>query len=364
MRETSLVYIVKDGKVLMLHRIRKKNDENQGKWIGVGGKFKQGESPEECMRREVREETGLYIDHYRYCGIVTFQNDDIETEFMHLFLADRFHGSPVPCDEGDLQWLPQDQLTRIPHWKGDRIFLSLIFAEKEVPFFSLKLVYRDGALVHSALNEHNCLVTERVILRPFLERDADALYDQAKDPSIGPAAGWPVHKSPEESLDVILKVLSRPEIYAIVLKGTSEPIGAVGLQNFRIADRNGSLISYFDERKSPDPVCCTTPEEQVDDVRYEAELGYWLGKDFQGRGLMTEAAQAVLEHGFHDLFLSRIWCCYFDGNERSAAMQKRLGFHFHHTNEAVRTGLPDEVRTEEVNVQTREEFDRSLDARM
>lgn len=386
MRETSLVYIVKDGKVLMLHRIRKKNDENHGKWIGVGGKFEQGECPEECMRREVREETGLYIDRYRYCGIVTFQNDDADTEFMHLFLVTGFHGQLKRCDEGDLEWLPVEMLTNIPHWKGDRIFLSLIFGEKEYPFFSLKLVYKDGLLIHSSLNEHNCLVTDRLILRPFLDADADAVYELAKNPAIGPAAGWPAHKNREESLSVIREVLRRPEIYAIVLRDTQQPVGAVGLQNFRIADEEGSLISYFDERKSICPACCTKTEggltEEKDgtvrasgkslgeeagqeadgsEIRFEAELGYWLGEPFQGNGLMTEACRAVLEHGFTDLGLSRIWCCYFAGNEKSATVQRRLGFHFHHTDENKKVELLGEVREEIVNVMFQEEWPSVLD---
>ena len=151
MKETSLVYIMKDDSCLMLHRIRKEHDVNHGKWIGVGGKFEPGESPEECMRREVREETGLYIDQYRYCGIVTFQSDDDETEYMHLFLAEEFHGKLKSCEEGVLEWLPVSELTKIPHWVGDRIFLSLILYRK-FPFFSLKLVYRDGVLLRSVLN--------------------------------------------------------------------------------------------------------------------------------------------------------------------------------------------------------------------
>ncbi len=358
MRETSLVYIVKDGKVLMLHRTRKKNDENHGKWIGVGGKFEQGECPEECMRREVREETGLYIDRYRYCGIVTFQNDDADTEFMHLFLADAFHGELKQCDEGDLEWLPLEQLTKIPHWKGDRIFLSLIFGPKTFPFFSLKLVYKEGILIHSSLNEHNCLVTDRLILRPFLEEDAEALYRQAKDPRIGPAAGWPAHKSPEESLNVIRNVLRRPEIYAIVLRDTQAPVGAVGLQNFRITDKKGSMVSYFDERRSVNPTCCTQAEDGLQALLCEAELGYWLGAEFWGKGLMTEAAQAVLQHGFTDLGLSRIWCAYFSGNDRSAATQKRLGFHYHHTNKDKKVELLGETRDEVESVMTEADLGR------
>lgn len=399
MRETSLVYIVKDGKVLMLHRVRKKNDENHGKWIGVGGKFEQGECPEDCMRRETFEETGLLIDKYRYCGIVTFQNDEAETEFMHLFLVTEFHsaedkgssGADMSGDirrtagstsagyatrEGDLQWLPKDMLTKIPHWAGDRIFLSLIFAAPEAPFFSLKLVYSGGVLTRASLNEHNCLVTDRLILRPFLERDAEALFAQAKDPRIGPAAGWPPHKSPADSLRVIREIFNRPEVYAIVRRDTADPVGAVGFQNFRITDGSGSLVSYYDERKTVSPLCCTLPESSLagrseeeraegsggsfaedGDVRFEAELGFWLGQEFQGKGLMTEAARAVIRHGFRDLGLSGIWCAYFHGNEPSAALQKRLGFHFHHENE-VHVPLPGEVREETVNVMWKDDFRR------
>lgn len=399
MRETSLVYIVKDGKVLMLHRVRKKNDENHGKWIGVGGKFEQGECPEDCMRRETFEETGLLIDKYRYCGIVTFQNDEAETEFMHLFLVTEFHpaenkgssGADMPGDirrtagstsagyatrEGDLQWLPKDMLTKIPHWAGDRIFLSLIFAAPEAPFFSLKLVYSGGVLTRASLNEHNCLVTDRLILRPFLERDAEALFAQAKDPRIGPAAGWPPHKSPADSLRVIREIFNRPEVYAIVRRDTADPVGAVGFQNFRITDGSGSLVSYYDERKTVSPLCCTLPESSLagrseeeraegsggsfaedGDVRFEAELGFWLGQEFQGKGLMTEAARAVIRHGFRDLGLSGIWCAYFHGNEPSAALQKRLGFHFHHENE-VHVPLPGEAREETVNVMWKDDFRR------
>ena len=373
MRETSLVYIVKDEKVLMLHRIRKKNDENHGKWIGVGGKFEQGECPEDCMRREVLEETGLHIDRYRYCGIVTFQNDDAETEFMHLFLVTAFHKAGethagdagqnaddevVSFEEGDLAWLSKSRLTRIPHWAGDRIFLSLIFAEPEVPFFSLKLVYRKGDLIRASLNEHNCLVTDRLILRPFLERDARSLYEQAKNPAIGLPAGWPPHKSPQESLGVIRGVLSRPEAYAIVLRDTADPVGAVALQNFRLADENGSLLTFYDERRTKSPLICTMPESGAvqPGVQFEAELGYWLGEKYWGSGLMTEAAQAVIAHGFRDLNLSRIWCGFYRGNERSAATQKRLGFHYHHVNGKAEVKLLEEVREEIVNVMTREEW--------
>ena len=134
----------------MLHRIKKENDENKDKWIGIGGKFEDKESPEDCVLREALEETGLALDSYRYRGLVTFVSDRWPTEYMHLFHADSFHGELKTCDEGDLQWLPKEQLYSLPMWEGDRIFLDLL--EQDVPFFSLKLVYEGETLVQAVLN--------------------------------------------------------------------------------------------------------------------------------------------------------------------------------------------------------------------
>ncbi len=150
MKNTTLCYILQDGKCLMLHRVKKENDLNRDKWIGIGGKFEDKESPEECLLREVREETGLELTRYRYRGIVTFVSDRWPTEYMHLFTADAFTGTLKECDEGVLEWLDWEQLTRIPHWEGDELFLRLL--EQEEPFFSLKLCYEGEALVYAALN--------------------------------------------------------------------------------------------------------------------------------------------------------------------------------------------------------------------
>ena len=150
MKQTTLCYIEQDGSYLMLHRIKKENDENKDKWIGIGGKFEDKESPEDCVLREALEETGLTLDSYRYRGLVTFVSDRWPTEYMHLFHADGFHGELKTCDEGDLQWLPKEQLYSLPMWEGDRIFLDLL--EQDVPFFSLKLVYEGETLVQAVLN--------------------------------------------------------------------------------------------------------------------------------------------------------------------------------------------------------------------
>ena len=151
MRNTSLCYIERGDEVLMLHRIKKAVDENAGKWIGVGGGFEAGESPEECMLREVREETGLSLTAWRYRGIVTFISDEWGTEAMHLFTADGFEGDLKDCSEGVLAWKKKDEvLTSLPIWEGDRIFLRLL--AEEHPFFLLTLRYRGDVLVEAVLD--------------------------------------------------------------------------------------------------------------------------------------------------------------------------------------------------------------------
>ncbi len=150
MRNTTLCHIEKDGKYLMLHRVKKKNDLNQDKWVGIGGKFEDKESPEECNIREVFEETGLTLNSARYCGIVTFVSDKWETEYMHIFHSDDFSGELKDCDEGNLEWVDIKALYNLPIWEGDKIFLRLI--EENSSFFSLKLEYIGDRLINSNLN--------------------------------------------------------------------------------------------------------------------------------------------------------------------------------------------------------------------
>ncbi len=150
MRNTTLCYIERDGAYLMLHRVKKEHDENRDKWIGVGGKFEDKESPEDCLLREVREETGLTLTRYAYRGIVTFVSDLWPTEYMHLFTADGFTGELRPCDEGDLEWVPKERVTDLPIWAGDKLFLRLL--TEDVPFFSLKLCYEGERLVRAVLD--------------------------------------------------------------------------------------------------------------------------------------------------------------------------------------------------------------------
>lgn len=151
MRNTTLCYIQNDNdQTLLMHRVKKENDLNKDKWIGVGGKFEDKESPEDCLLREVKEETGLTLTSYKYRGIVTFISDVWETEYMHLFTADKFTGTIITCSEGTLEWVDNDILYSLPTWEGDRIFLELI--KNNAPFFSLKLEYQGEALVSAVLD--------------------------------------------------------------------------------------------------------------------------------------------------------------------------------------------------------------------
>ena len=150
MRNTTHCHIEKDGKYLMLHRIKKENDLNQDKWVGIGGKFEDKESPEECNLREVYEETGLRLLSYRYCGIVTFVSDKWETEYMHIFHSDFYEGEIKECDEGVLEWIDKQELLKLPIWEGDKIFLRLM--DNNAPFFSLKLQYEGDTLIKAILD--------------------------------------------------------------------------------------------------------------------------------------------------------------------------------------------------------------------
>ena len=150
MKNTATCYLEKDGKTLMIHRTKKENDPNAGKYIGVGGHFEEGESPEDCIVREVLEETGLSLLSLRYRGIVTFVSDRWETEYVHVFTSDRFEGEMYPCDEGELCWIETEKLFDCPIWEGDTVFLRLIRAG--APFFSLKLIYEGDTLKSAVLN--------------------------------------------------------------------------------------------------------------------------------------------------------------------------------------------------------------------
>ena len=166
------------------------------------------------------------------------------------------------------------------------------------------------------------LETERLILRPWEEADAESLYRYAKNPKVGPSAGWPVHTSVENSREIIRGVLSEPETYAVVLKETGEPVGSIGLM---IGD-NSRLGLEKDE----------------------GEIGYWIGEPYWGQGLIPEAVREMMRYGFEELGMKALWCAYFDGNEKSRRVQEKCGFCYHHTEENVVCPQIDDIRTEHV----------------
>ena len=148
---TTLCYVERDDSYLMLHRIKKEHDINEGKWIGIGGHIEFAESPEECLLREAKEETGLSLTSYKFRGVVTFVSGDELCEYMALYTADEYEGELIPCDEGELHWVKKSEVFNLNLWEGDKIFLKLLI--EDAPFFSLKLVYDDeGELTESILN--------------------------------------------------------------------------------------------------------------------------------------------------------------------------------------------------------------------
>ena len=146
---TTLCYLEKDDSYLMLHRVKKKVDVNKDKWIGIGGKFEKDESPEECLLREAKEETGTTLTSFRLRGVITFVIDDLD-EYTFLYTADGFEGQPIPCTEGDLQWIEKEKIGSLPLWEGDKLFFRLLEERQDV--FSLKLTYIHDALTAAAVD--------------------------------------------------------------------------------------------------------------------------------------------------------------------------------------------------------------------
>lgn len=152
---TTLCYIERDGKYLMMHRVKKEHDINKDKWVGIGGHFEADESPEECLLREAREETGLTLTDYKQRGIITFMSDRWQTEYMFLYTASAYEGEIGECNEGTLEWIDKEKVYELPLWEGDKIFFRLL--EEQRPHFSLKLRYVGEALVEAVLDGKNIL---------------------------------------------------------------------------------------------------------------------------------------------------------------------------------------------------------------
>ncbi len=250
-RLTTLCYIERDGQYLMLHRISKKNDVNKDKWIGVGGHFEEGESPEDCLLREVKEETGLTLTAYRFRGIITFSYEDYPTEYMCLYTGDGFEGNLRECEEGKLEWVDKDRIRDLNLWDGDLLFLELL--RQEVPFFSLKLCYlRDGRWCRGVLNGQELelfdicgqdgMPTGHVKERSMVHQDGD-LHRTVHI--------WVVRKRADGGLDVLLQKRSKdkdayPGCYDVSSAGhvqAGDDFGSSAIRELREALLPGNRIS-------------------------------------------------------------------------------------------------------------------------
>lgn len=176
------------------------------------------------------------------------------------------------------------------------------------------------------------LETKRLILRPWLESDAESLYQYASSPKVGPIAGWPVHTSVENSLEIIRTVLSAPETYAVIDKESDRAIGCVGI-----------MIGKNSNIELPNT---------------EGEIGYWIGTPYWGKGLIREAVHELLRYAFEELQLQKIWCVYFDGNNNSKRVQEKCGFQYQFTKENVHCSLLNDMRTEHISCLTKEQWMR------
>lgn len=176
----------------------------------------------------------------------------------------------------------------------------------------------------------NILETKRLILRPWQESDAVDLYEYAKDPRVGPIAGWPPHTSVEDSRNVIINVLSEPNTFAVILKETNQAIGSIGLM--------------------------VGKQSNLDILDDEGEIGYWIGVPYWGQGLIPEATKEILRYGFKDLKLTKIWCGYFEGNDKSRRVQEKCGFEYHHTNKDIEWKLLNTIITEHVTCISKEKW--------
>lgn len=197
--------------------------------------------------------------------------------------------------------------------------------------------------------------TDRLLLRPWTEADAEDLYRYAKDPQVGPAAGWPVHTSVENSREIIKNVLTEPETYAICLKEDGKAIGSIGLMEPRCEAGAQSDAAEVSEEKTDHT---SGADEKEAAKEKELELGFWIGRPFWGRGYVPEAVRCLQAYAFETLGCSALWCGYYDGNAKSKRTQEKCGFTFHHTEKKVYCSLLDETRTEYFNRLTKEQWEK------
>lgn len=201
---TTLCYIEREDSYLMLHRIKKRNDMNQDKWLGVGGHFEEGESPEECLLREVKEETGLTLQSYRLRGMVTFVSSQYPDEYMFLYTAGGYEGTLTDCTEGQLEWVKKEKVPELSLWEGDRIFFELL--KDNIPFFSLKLAYKGELLAAASLNGEPMELLEERDLTGRATGKVRARFMMHRDGSLhGTSHVWILRPNEKSGFDLLLQ---------------------------------------------------------------------------------------------------------------------------------------------------------------
>ena len=305
-----------DGTFLCMQRDFRKH--YPGMWeASASGSALQGETPYEGALRELREETGVTATELT--ELARFSKDSTHACYVEYLCITDCDKDSVTLQEGETIAYRWADAAEIGEWIAAEQFLSM----RMMP-------YIDPAYGQKQQDSGVCLETERLILRPWREDDAEENYRYAKDPRVGPAAGWPPHTCIEDTRKVIREILMVPETYAIVLKETGLPIGSIGL-HFQ-----SSLAKNADE----------------------AELGYWVGVPYWGQGIAPEASREMLRHAFEDLKLARVWCGYYEGNEKSKRVQEKLGFRLQGKNEEIPVTQMGETRVCYINLLTREEWEK------
>lgn len=243
----------------------------------------------------------------------------------------------------------ENSLVHVLKWREFRGMVRESFTEKRKQVFR-KNMNQGGFFMEKNRKEHRTFTTDRLLLRPWTEADAEDLYRYAKDPQVGPAAGWPAHTSVENSREIIRDVLSEPETYAICLKEDGKAIGSIGLMEPRCEADAKTDAAEVQEAYASDADEKTAAKEK------ELEIGFWLGRPFWGRGYVPEAVRCLQEYAFETLGCSALWCGYYEGNEKSKRAQEKCGFTFHHAEKEVYCPLIDEIRTERFNRLTKAQW--------
>lgn len=269
---TTLCYIEREDSYLMLHRIKKKNDMNQDKWLGVGGHLEDGESPEECLFREVKEETGLSLRSYRFRGVITFVSDCYPDEYMFLYTAREYEGTLADCEEGRLEWVEKTKIGELPLWEGDRIFFGLL--NDDIPFFSLKLTYEGERLTAASLNGKPLELLEERDLNGRVTGNVRARFMMHQDGMLhGTSHVWILRPNEKSGFDLLLQKRSAhkdayPGCYDISSAGHI-PVGSDYLE---------SAVRELEEELG----ILAKPEELIfAGLHEEAEEDVFYGKPFR-----------------------------------------------------------------------------------